>query len=100
MLARLYVPWRWTKPRWYVLDAPAAVAPMSRMAAIVAARMGNLRLASPGRCWDRRGEGASPVYVREHRAAIPDDLPVPVLVPVEGRKSSKAIEMGSNRLAT
>jgi hypothetical protein len=29
----------------------------------------------------------------------PDDLPVPVLVPVEGRKSSKAIEMGRNRLA-
>jgi hypothetical protein len=25
--------------------------------------------------------------------------PVPVLVPVEGRKSSKAIEMGRNRLA-
>jgi len=30
---------------------------------------GNLRSASPGRCWVWRGEGASSVYVREHRAA-------------------------------
>jgi hypothetical protein len=98
MLARLYVPSRWTKPRWSVLDAPAAVAPMSRMAAIVAARMGNLRSASPGPMPGLARRGSVP-RLRLRTSLGKAGRPVPVLVPVEGRKSSKAIEMGRNRLA-